>query len=56
MDADEEFRALVAAFRRLGFDELVALELAEANVSPSYLRELVEKKGATLDQAARCVL
>ena len=54
--AREEHRYRVAAFRRLGFDEIDALELAKSDVSISFVRERLLERGATHKQALRCAL
>src|SRR5689334_3987465 len=46
----------VAEFRPLGFYDIVALDLADEDVSVSWVRCTLLEKGATHEQAARCVL
>lgn len=55
-DEDELFGWRLTEFVNLGFDELVALALADAKVSPSDVRERFLKRGATHEQAARDLL
>jgi len=52
----EWHRERVAEFRSLGFDEIVALDLADSDASSSWVRISLLDRGATHDQAARCVL